>query len=186
MVKAMVAIMIYMLLANGFEEVEALAPLDLLRRAGLEVKTVSIEKERTVYGAHGIGVLADLMPEETGNEISLLILPGGMPGSERLDQSPITDRMIQNTISSGGRLAAICAAPFVFGKRGLLQGKRAVCYPGFEKYLDGALICEGPVVTDGMYTTAIGMGAAIAFGAELVSLMLDETCANKILKAIHA
>ena len=178
--------MIYMLLANGFEEVEALAPLDMLRRAGLDAKTVSIEESRTVCGAHGISVFADLMPEEAGSEISLLILPGGMPGAERLDQSPVTDQMIQSATKSHGRIAAICAAPLVLGKRGLLKGKNAVCYPGFEKYLDGAAISKEHVVTDGLFTTAIGMGAAIAFGAELVSLMTNETCARKILAAIHA
>ncbi len=178
--------MIYMLLANGFEEVEALAPLDMLRRAGLEVRTVSIENEKTVCGAHGISVVADMMPEETGSVVSLLILPGGMPGSDRLDRSSVTDQMIRKTQESGGRFAAICAAPLVFGKRGMLRGKHAVCYPGFETYLDGAVLCDAPVVTDGLFTTAIGMGAALAFGAELVSLMADSACANRILSAIHA
>ncbi len=178
--------MIYMLLADGFEEVEALAPLDLLRRAGLDVKTVSIEETKTVRGSHGISVLADLTKEEAKEEISLLILPGGMPGSERLDRSPVTDKMIEKTLASNGRLAAICAAPLVLGKRGLLKGKRAVCYPGFEKYLDGARIADVPVITDGNCTTAIGMGAAVAFGAELVSLMKDASVAEQILRAIHA
>lgn len=178
--------MIYMLLANGFEEVEALAPLDLLRRAGLEVKTVSIEETRTVCGAHGISVLTDMMPNEATEKIALLILPGGMPGSERLDNSPVTDAMLQRTLAAGGRLAAICAAPLVLGKRGLLKGKRAICYPGFEKYLEGAQIAKEPVVTDGNCTTAIGMGAAVAFGAELVTLMKDAETARTILAAIHA
>ena len=178
--------MIYMLLANGFEEVEALAPLDLLRRAGLEVKTVSIEETRTVCGAHGISVLTDMMPNEATEKIALLILPGGMPGSERLDNSPVTDAMLQRTLAAGGRLAAICAAPLVLGKRGLLKGKRAICYPGFEKYLEGAQIAKEPVVTDGNCTTAIGMGAAVAFGAELVKLMKDAETARAILAAIHA
>ena len=178
--------MIYMLLANGFEEVEALAPLDLLRRAGLAVKTVSIEETRTVCGAHGISVLADIMPNEATEEITLLILPGGMPGSERLDNSAVTDTMLQRALASGSRLAAICAAPLVLGKRGLLKGKRAVCYPGFEKYLEGAEIVATPVVTDGNCTTAIGMGAAVAFGAELVKLMKDAETAQMILAAIHA
>lgn len=178
--------MIYMLLADGFEEVEALAPLDMLRRAGLNAKTVSIEKDKTVVGAHGIPVTADLMPSEADDSVSLLILPGGMPGSERLDASPVTDRMIEKTVKSGGRFAAICAAPLVFGKRGMLRGKHAVCYPGFEKYLLGATLCGDRVVTDGDFTTAVGMGAAIEFGAELVRLLRDEKTKDDMLLAIHA
>ena len=178
--------MIYMLLANGFEEVEALAPLDLLRRAGLEVKTVSIEDTRSVCAAHGVTVMADLMPDEAVDAVSLLILPGGMPGSNRLDASPVTDQMLARVKKDGGHIAAICAAPLVLGKRGLLRGKRAVCYPGFEKFLDGAQIVTDHVVTDGEVTTAIGMGAAVAFGAELVSLLKERATANEILKAIHA
>ncbi len=178
--------MIYMLLANGFEEVEALAPLDMLRRAGLNAKTVSIEKDKVVLGAHDIPVVADLMLSEVQDDASLLILPGGMPGAERLDASPVTDRMIEKTLKSGGRFAAICAAPLVFGKRGMLRGKQAVCYPGFEKYLLDAIILNARVVTDGHFTTAVGMGAAIEFGAELVRLLRDEKTKDDMLLAIHA
>ena len=163
--------MIYMLLANGFEEVEAIAPLDLLRRASHEVKTVSIGETREVTGAHGITVLADIMAKDAASDISLLILPGGMPGTTNLDASPITDAMIQRTLANGGRLAAICAAPLVLGKRGLLKGKNAICFPGFEGYLDGATLADAPVVTDGKITTAIGMEAAVAFGKELVRVL---------------
>lgn len=178
--------MIYMLLANGFEEVEALAPLDMLRRAELDAKTVSIEKEKVVLGAHGIPIVADLMPSEVEKDISLLILPGGMPGAERLDASPITDEFIEKTAKSGGRYAAICAAPLVFGKREMLRGKNAVCYPGFEKYLLGATLSHERVVTDGSFTTAVGMGAAIEFGAELVRLLRDDKTKDDMLFAIHA
>ena len=178
--------MIYMLLANGFEEVEALSPLDLLRRAGLEVKTVSIEESKAVCSAHGVTVMADLMSSDVREDATLLILPGGMPGSARLDASPVTDRLIAETLKNGGRLAAICAAPMVLGKRGLLKGKRAICYPGFEQYLEGAFLANTPVVTDRNVTTAIGMGVAIAFGAELVSLLKGREKADEILRAIHA
>jgi len=178
--------MIYMFLANGFEEVEALAPLDLLRRAGLTVKTVSVEQDRLVTGSHGIPVMADIMPAQATEEPTLVILPGGMPGSERLDASEAVDGMLSRAASCGARIAAICAAPLVLGKRGLLRGKRAICYPGFEKYLEGAEIVQAPVVTDGLFTTGIGMGAAVAFGAELVALMKDRQTADAILQAIHA
>ncbi len=177
--------MIYMLLADGFEEAEALTPLDILRRASLEVRTVSLEKTEAVTGAHGITVLADIMPKDATESISLLILPGGMPGSVNLDASAVTECMIERTLSDNGRLAAICAAPLVLGKRGLLRGKHAVCYPGFEEYLDGAILASESVVTDGNVTTAIGMGAAVAFGAELVSQLIDEKSADAILSAIH-
>ena len=178
--------MVYMLLANGFEEVEAMAPLDILRRAGVEVRTVSIEPTERVEGAHGITVLADMLPAEANESIDLLILPGGMPGSSRLDASSVTDHMIERACRDGGRLAAICAAPMVLGKRGLLRGKRATCYPGFEGYLEGATVDPCPVVTDGDVTTAIGMGAAIAFGAELVALLRGSEVSENILSAIKA
>lgn len=178
--------MIYMLLANGFEEVEALAPLDLLRRAGLDVRTVSVEEEQLVRGAHGIDVMADCMPSDAQEDISLLILPGGMPGASRLDASALTDEMIERTKRCKGRFAAICAAPLVLGKRGLLRGKRAICYPGFEEYLEGATLASSSVVTDENVTTAIGMGAAIEFGAELVALLKGREASDKILSAIHA
>ena len=179
--------MIYLLLADGFEEVEALAPLDLLRRANKEILTVSITDKREVTGAHGITVLADL----TANEISascdeMLILPGGMPGTTNLDASPITHRLIDETIANGGHLAAICAAPMILGKRGLLKGKKATCYPGFEKELIGAdCISDAYFVTDGSITTATGAGAAVAFGGELLRLLCGEKIAEKILCAIR-
>ena len=163
--------MIYILLANGFEEVEALAPLDLLRRADLEVKTVSIEETLAVTGAHGVTVMADIMPEDATEKISLLILPGGMPGTTNLDASFVTDGMIKRTVEDGGHLAAICAAPLILGKRGLLSGKHAICYPGYEEYLEGAILYGDAVVTDGKITTANGMQSALEFGNELVKVM---------------
>ena len=111
--------MIYMLLADGFEEIEALTPLDLLRRAGKEILTVSITNERAVTGAHGITVLADLTKDELTHVCDeMLILPGGMPGTKNLDASPLTDRLIEEVLENGGRLAAICAAPMILGKIG--------------------------------------------------------------------
>ena len=123
--------MILLLLADGFEETEALVPLDLLRRGKCDVKTVGITG-KTVVGAHGIAVTADLSPKEATGKIDALILPGGMPGTTNLDASREVDRLIEKTQSDGGRLAAICAAPLVLGRRGLLAGKRAVCFPGFD------------------------------------------------------
>lgn len=177
--------MIYLLLADGFEEIEALTPVDLLRRASLEVKTVGIGKKR-VTGSHGITVEADLTEKEMGDDISLLILPGGMPGSANLDAWEGMDDLLARTLEKGGRVAAICAAPMVLGKRGYLKGRYAVCYPGFEGYLEGAKKCEGRVITDGPFTTAVGMGAAVEFGAELVSCMLGIDAAAELYTAVLA
>ena len=171
--------MIALLLANGFEEIEALTPVDLLRRMNADVKTIGIGG-KTVVGSHGITVTADLTDEEAASmSFEHLILPGGMPGTVNLDSAPITDKLIKDVISSGGRIAAICAAPLILGRRGLLCGKRAVCYPGFENELDGAIITDAPVVTDENITTAKGMGAALPFAKEIVSLFLGK-CKSEV------
>ena len=182
--------MIYMFLANGFEEVEALCPLDILRRAGLDVRTVSITPDRAVTGAHEITVMADISGDvfEAAPDASpdMIILPGGMPGTSNLDQSPLVDAAIQAAVSNGAYLAAICAAPMVLGKRGLLEGKRATCYPGFEPFLFGATEIGGRVICDGKIITATGMGVAQEFGLALVTALTDEATAGRIHKAIRA
>lgn len=163
--------MVIVLLAEGFEELEALSPVDILRRENIEVKTVGIGG-KTVTGAHGITVSCDLLAEEVDkSEISAVIFPGGMPGSLNLDASPFTDKFIEAAIKNGGRLAAICAAPLVLGRRGLLRGKRATCFPGFESELIGATPTGEAVVTDGRITTARDFRAAVAFGDELARLL---------------
>lgn len=178
--------MIYLLLADGFEEVEALTPLDLLRRAGKEVKTVSITSTSVVTGAHGISVVADLIADELSAPCDeMLILPGGMPGTKNLDASEVTDRLIDEVVRSGGHLAAICAAPLILGKRGLLKGKRAVCYPGFEAELLGATVLDTSVVTDGNITTATGAGVAVLFGASLVDVLCGREAARALLAAFR-
>ena len=176
--------MIYVLLADGFEEVEALAPIDILRRAGLSLKTVAID-QNPVIGSHGIPVTADITIDEASEPIELLVLPGGMPGAANLDASPAVDRLIKRALAEGGHIAAICAAPMILGRRGLLVGKQAVCYPGFEEELHGALPCaEGcRVVTDGCITTAIGMGAAAEFGLALLRALHKDAQAEAIAKA---
>ena len=176
--------MIAVLLADGFEEIEALTPVDMLRRAGLEVVTVGIGA-KVVSGSHGIPVVCDRLSSEIDlSEVSTVIFPGGMPGSLNLDASPFTDEIISSVTSRGGRIAAICAAPLVLGRRGLLVGKRATCYPGFENELSGAVVTGEPVVTDGSITTAKGMGAALAFAKELVSLLVGKEKAEELSSAI--
>ena len=163
--------MILVLLADGFEEVEALTPVDILRRAGHDVKTVGITG-KTVIGSHGIPVVADVLPEDADlASVTAAIFPGGMPGSLNLDASVFTDRVIEAVLSRSGRLAAICAAPLVLGRRGLLRGKRATCFPGFEGELIGATATGECVVTDGNVTTARDFRAAMQFGDELANLL---------------
>lgn len=178
--------MVYILLADGFEEIEALCPLDLLRRAGVETKTVSITEKRTVTGSHGITVTADLTAENSISDIEMLILPGGMPGSTNLDQSKFCDGLVRNAAKSGAYLAAICAAPLVLGRRGLLEGKEAVCFPGFENELAGARLSDKRVVRDGKIITAIGMGAALEFGLALVEIFCGKETAEKLGGAVLA
>ena len=176
--------MIAVLLADGFEEIEALTPVDMLRRAGLEVLTVGITSKIAV-GAHGISVICDKLPEEIDLDmISTVILPGGMPGSLNLDASAFTDEILKSVNARGGRIAAICAAPLVLGRRGLLEGRRATCYPGFENELAGATVTDESVVTDGNITTARGMGVALEFSKELISLLVTKEKAEELSSAI--
>ena len=176
--------MIVVLLANGFEEIEALTPIDVLRRAGLTVVSCGLHGKE-IEGSHGISVIADATPEDIDlTKVTMAIFPGGMPGATNIDAHPFTDKVISATTKNGGRLAAICAAPLVLGRRGLLKGKRATCYPGFEDELRGATVTGEGVVTDGSITTAKGMGVALEFAKELVRLMIDEEKANEISLAI--
>ena len=172
------------LLADGFEEIEALTPLDILRRCSLDVKTVGINSKIAV-GSHGIATVCDLSTDEINlSEVSAVILPGGMPGAKNLNAHPFTDKVIDAVLKNGGRLAAICAAPLVLGKRGLLNGKSATCYPGFENELLGARVLDIGVVTDGNITTARGMGVALEFSLELVRLILGEEKREEIKNSI--
>lgn len=177
--------MIAVLFADGFEEIEALTPVDILRRAGFKVLSVGVSG-KVVTGSHNIPYTTDITADEFdfSEKIECLILPGGMPGSTNLDNSPFTDKIIEKTLNDGGRISAICAAPFVLGKRGLLQNKRACCYPGFEKFLLGAKVEFDGVVTDGQFTTARGMGVALDFALELLALLKDQETADKMAKSV--
>lgn len=189
--------MIVLFLAPGFEEVEALAPLDLLRRAGLEVVTVAInapgvwEDTVAVTGTHGITVLADVteaaFAERLGDDFSpeAVILPGGMPGASNLDASATVEKTLELAAAKGAYLCAICAAPLVLGKRGYLSGKRATCYPGFEMLLEGAT-CGGKVIRDENIITAAGMGVAQEFGLEIISALVSSEKAGEIRSAIQS
>ena len=178
--------MVYLFLANGFEEIEALMPLDLLRRAGLEVTTVGVGGEM-ICGSHGITVAADI-PEGMYADAApdMVILPGGMPGSKNLDGSRVVDMALRAASRKGAYIAAICAAPMVLGHRGLLEGKRATCYPGFEGELAGATVENARVVRDGNIITAVGMGAALEFGLELVEVLCGKEKREALARAVIA
>lgn len=167
---------VYVFLANGFEDIEALAPVDILRRGGIEVVTVSINDERDVESAHGVIVIADATFDTVGDlsDADLLVLPGGMPGAKNLNEHEGVRQALLNQQAQGKRIAAICAAPLVLGGLGLLQGKKATCYPGFENTLTGAEYTAKPVTVDGNITTGKGPGAAMAFGYQLLAHFTDE------------
>ena len=172
--------MIIVCLAPGFEEIEALTPVDVLRRAGLDVKTVAIGTDtKSVSGSHGITVVADITERELSARsdfpacVEHIILPGGMPGSLNLDASPFVDKMLPLVKESGGHIAAICAAPLVLGRRGFLKEKKATCFPGFEQELVGATVTGEICVTDGNITTANGMEAALPFAKRLADILVE-------------
>ncbi len=177
--------MVYLFLGEGFEEVEALCPLDLLRRAGVEVKSVGVGGMH-VRGSHGIEVTCDCTTEQINLDRSLemIILPGGMPGTTNLAADETVRRAISYAAQQGILIAAICAAPMILGQMGLLEGRTAVCYPGFEKYLTGAEISQKSVVVDDTYITAKGMGVAHAFGLRLVSLLCGEQAADDLSRGV--
>ena len=179
--------MVYLFLANGFEEIEALCPLDLLRRAGIEVTTVGVGGAESVMGAHNICVQADI-PDTMFRDSSpeMIILPGGMPGAKNLDESRVVDMALRAAHTSGAYLAAICAAPMVLGHRGYLKNKRAICFPGFEDQLDGAILADTRVVRDENVITAAGMGAALEFGLELVAALKGKDAAELLRRAVLA
>lgn len=176
--------MVYLFLADGFEEVEGLTVVDILRRAGVELQTVSIMGRRNVVGAHKIEVLADLTYEDGLEAAEMLILPGGMPGTLHLKEHAGLDSLIRSSAEDGIYLAAICAAPTVYGEKGLLTGKRAACYPGMESGLVGAEVCYDSVVTDGTFITSRGMGTAIDFALALTEILKGKEQADTIARQI--
>ncbi len=178
--------MIYMFLADGFEEIEALCPLDLFRRAELAVTTVGVGKKQ-ITGAHGITVCADISDTEFSDaDLEMIFLPGGMPGTLNLAESKVVMDALAYASDNKKYIAAICAAPSILGDCGLLRGKSAVCYPGFEDRLTGATIPEGKVVVDGRVITAKGMGAALEMGLEIVKIFRGEKYADELRHAVIA
>ena len=178
--------MVIVFLANGFEETEAIAPIDILRRNGKEVITVGIGEE-VITSSHGITVIPDITEVEfsPSDEIEMIVLPGGMPGTLGLEKSRTVQDSIDFCSQNGKYIAAICAAPSIIGKKGLLKGKRATCFPGFEEFLEGAQFTGEPVEHDGNIITARGAGVAIEFGLKLVEVLSGKEPSDKIKEAIR-
>jgi len=171
--------MIYLFLADGFEEAEAFVPFDVLHRGKKEITTVGVTGEY-VTSSHGIRVKTDISPDEVKREaIEMVILPGGMPGTTNLDASDKVKSIVRAAYDDKKYVAAICAAPMVLGKMGLLKGRKATCFPGFEEYLVGAEVKKEYSVKDGNVITARGAGAAYHFGFMLLSCF-DEKKADEV------
>ncbi len=191
--------MVIIFLADGFELVEAMTPVDMLKRAGKNVITMSVTDSPTVISSCGVNVLADTTVYDyeddldceydndfKNEEIEAVILPGGMPGAKNLRECEFVTETVLKANSENKVIGAICAAPYILGELGLLRGRKATCYPGFEDKLNGAEISEENCVRDGNIITAAGMGAALAFSAELVSALCGRDKAEEILRSIIA
>ena len=172
---------VFIFLPDGFEEIEAIAPIDILRRAELDVVTVSISDSKTVTGAHGIKVEADqLFTETTFGENDYYVLPGGYDGMLNLSAHQGVNELLKKQHSEGKKLAAICASPSVLGKLGILEGKEAICYPGFEGKLTGATISKKSVVEDGNVITGKGPGVAVQFALKIVESLKGKETASQV------
>lgn len=182
---------VYVFLADGFEEIEGLTAVDILRRADIETVMVSVMGRDVVEGAHGIKVTADAL-YDTAEKVSdnfadadMLVLPGGGRGTELLYSTEKLCRKIYEAADAGTYLAAICAAPSVFGRLGLLEGKKATCYPGFDDRMPGCAVQDASVVQDGNFITARGMGASVEFALKLVEVLDTKAHADRIGAAIQ-
>ena len=177
--------MVYVHLADGFEEIEALTIVDVLRRADIAVNTVSVTGAKTVRGAHDIMVAADLLFQEANYEkCEMIVLPGGMPGTANLAKHEGLAKQLNAFAQNGKWLAAICAAPSVLGSLSLLKGKRVTSYPGYQNKLIGAIYTEESVVRDGKLITSRGPGTAMEFSLKLVELLKNEQVASALRKAM--
>ncbi len=179
-------IMVYLFLAEGFEEIEALTVVDLLRRAEIGITTVSITGTKKVTGSHQITVEADALYEDIDyKEASMLVLPGGMPGTKHLGEHEELVHLLKEFHSHNKNIAAICAAPSVLGVNGILKGKQATCYPGFEDKLLEAVYTGGKTEEDGNIITGKGMGTAIEFSLKIIENLKDKAMADKIAASIQ-
>ena len=177
--------MIYVFLAQGFEETEAVAPIDILRRCEKEVITVGIG-DNIIKSSHGLVFVTDTEDKliELNSDLEMIVLPGGMPGTINLENSEIVQKAIDYCVENNILIGAICAAPSILGHKGLLNGKKAVCYTGFENQLTGAEVLNVPAVIDGQFVTARGAGVAVEFGLKLVEALISKERSQKVREAI--
>lgn len=176
--------MVYVFLANGFEETEAIVPLDILRRANVDVKTVGIGSD-IITGSHGIKIVCDTTNENLSFEnLQGIILPGGLPGVTNLEADDTVQKAIDYCLDNNLLIGAICAAPQILGHRNVFQGRDAVCYPGFESELPGATILKQKIAGDLNLITAIGAGASFEFGLEILAYLTDDATAISIKKSM--
>lgn len=172
---------VYLFLADGFETIEALTVVDILRRGGVSIKTVSISNQKKVISAHKIAVEADEIFEQCDfSDAMMLVLPGGIPGTPNLEAHEGLGKLLDESAKKGIKLAAICAAPSILGKKGLLKGKNATAYPGYEEELIGANVMDTTVVVDGNIITGRGMGATIDFGLTILKELGHAETAQKV------
>lgn len=177
--------MVYVFLANGFEEIEALTAVDLMRRASIDVETVSIMDSKVVTGSHGISVQADRLYDDADfDACEMMVLPGGMPGTTNLCEHKALNEKLIEFHSAGKNVAAICAAPMVFGRAGLLQGHEATIYSGMEDELTGAVVKDERVVVSENVITSKGPGTAMDFALKLIELLKDKDAAEKVAKGL--
>lgn len=178
--------MVYVFLANGFEELEALAPIDILRRAGVEVVTVGVDSTE-ITASHKVVFNADTTVDKItlDDKLEMIVLPGGMPGTLNLENNDYVQAVIDYCVKNDKYVSAICAAPSILGHKGLLKGRKAVCFPGFEKDLEGAEIAEIGVAEDGKFITAKGAGVCIEFALKLVEKLVSAEKADEIKRGIQ-
>lgn len=176
---------VYIFLATGFQETEFMAPLTICRRTSLNVQTVSVTGDLFVVSASGVTIKADALFEDIDfSDATMLVMPGGMPGATNLRDCEKLDRVIRQHYAAGKPLAAICAAPIVYGSKGLLRGRRATCYPGFENDLEGATYTGAPVEVDGQFITSKGPGTSLKFGYAIVEYLLGKDVVGDVKKTM--
>ncbi|MBQ9922875.1 MAG: DJ-1/PfpI family protein [Clostridia bacterium] len=173
--------MVYLFLGDGFEEAEAICPADILIRCGVDVKTVSVMSDNTVVGAHGIKIIADLNVNDVKDNAEMYIMPGGMGGVDNLSKSVKLREILKNTTSD---IAAICADPTLLADIGLLENKKAICYPSMTNELRGANVVFERVVSDGRFVTSMGPGTSFEFGFELARRLKGDEIAAKVKEAM--
>ncbi len=177
--------MVYLFLADGFEEVEALSVVDMLRRADIELKTVSITKDNAVTGSHGIITLADAVIKKINfDEASMIILPGGKRGTDNLEKCELLMNNVRKFIEEGKKVSAICAAPTILGRAGLLNQRKACCYPGLEKDLLGANVSFDKVCTDDNLITSRGAGTSLDFAFAIITSLKNSETAKRVSDSI--